>query len=338
MHGTITEAENIGVRKSYPQDWRAYNKAQTSEKEHFLKLLHALCAGVAEPVQKRGRPRMPINDAIFSACFKVYSTYSARRFMSDLRDAETKGYIQKTPHFNSIYNHLENPALTPILQSLIVQSSLPLAAIETDFAADSSGFTASQLNYWREHKYGKRQEHDWVKTHIMCGVKTNIVTAVEILDRHTNDTVPFPDLVDKTAESFTIKEVSADKAYSTGYNHKVVDEYGGLSFIAFKSNAKAGKVNDVWKKMFHYFQFNEAEFMARYHKRSNVESTFSMIKAKFGGYVRSKTETAMKNEALCKIICHNVCVLIQESHELGIDIDFVTTARPDSSKIIPQFM
>jgi hypothetical protein len=30
----------------------------------------------------------------------------------------------------------------------------------------------------------------------------------------------------------------------------------------------------------------------------------------------------MVNEVLCKIICHNICVLIQETHELGIEMDF----------------
>ena len=42
-----------------------------------------------------------------------------------------------------------------------------------------------------------------------------------------------------------------------------------------------------------------------------------MIKAKFRDHVRSKTPVAMVNEVLCKIICHNICVLIQETHELG---------------------
>lgn len=82
--------------------------------------------------------------------------------------------------------------------------------------------------------------------------------------------------------------------------------------------------NALWDKMYHYFQFQQEEYMQHYHKRSNVETTFSMIKAKFGSSVRSKTDTAMMNECLCKIICHNVCVLIQEMHELGIDIEFKT--------------
>src|SRR5258707_15405948 len=35
--------------------------------------------------------------------------------------------------------------------------------------------------------------------------------------------------------------------------------------------------------------------------RSNAESTSSMIKRKFGDYLRSKTDVAMVNESLCKV-------------------------------------
>ena len=96
---------------------------------------------------------------------------------------------------------------------------------------------------------------------------------------------------------------------------------GNWYYIAFKS-IHTGRAEGLWKKMFHYFQFRRDEFLAHYHKRSNVESTFSMIKAKFGDHLRSKTDVAMVNEALCKIICHNICCLIQEAHELGITTEF----------------
>jgi hypothetical protein len=43
-----------------------------------------------------------------------------------------------------------------------------------------------------------------------------------------------------------------------------------------------------------------------------------MLKAKFRDHVRSKTDVAMKNEVLCKFLCHNICVLIQSQLELGI--------------------
>lgn len=65
--------------------------------------------------------------------------------------------------------------------------------------------------------------------------------------------------------------------------------------------------------------------MQQYHKRSNVESTVSLIKA-FGDSLRSKTETAQVNEALCKILCHNICCLIQSMFELDIKPEFWTEA------------
>lgn len=328
--------ETQKVRKTYPQDWAAYNAAQTTEKEHFLHLLHALCSNIEEPSkQKNGRPRLPINDAIFSICYKIFSTVSGRRFMSDLRDAQAKGFIEKTPHFNSIFNYLENPSLTPILHDLIIKTSLPLASVEVDFAADSSGFTASRYSRWYDHKYGEKQQQDWVKVHLMCGVKTHIVTAVEIRDKSASDCPILPDLVKTTSESFSMSEVSADKAYGSFKNYASIEQCGATPYIVFKSNhtgkgrsGRNGNGIDLWAKMFHYFQFNKEEYMAHYHKRSNVETVFSMIKTKFGGNVRSKTDVAMMNEALCKVICHNICVLIQETHGLGIDISFSAQKVP----------
>jgi transposase len=322
---TVTETITVqqSVRKTYPQNWRAYNKAQTTEKEHFLKLLDELCSGLPElPHSKNGRPRLPIHDAIFAACYKVYTTISARRFMTDLRDAYAKGYIARAFHFNSVLNYLENPEVTPLLYALITESSLPLTEFECDFAFDSTGFTSSRFIRWFDHRYGPRQgHHEWVKVHLACGVRTNIVTAVEIKDRDASDTKLLPALVEATAKNFRMNEVSADKGYGSLNNYEVIKDHGAVPYIAFKS-IHNGRGGGLWAKMYHFFQFNRAEYMQHYHKRSNVEATFSMIKAKFRDHVRSKSDTAMVNEVLCKIICHNICCLIQETHELGISATF----------------
>src|ERR1044072_6844443 len=79
---------------------------------------------------------------------------------------------------------------------------------------------------------------------------------------------------------------------------------------------------EVWNRMYHFYNLNRAKSLMRYHKRSNVESTFSMIKTKFGGFVRRQLHAAQVNEVLCKILCHNLCCLIQSSYELGIDASF----------------
>ena len=83
-----------------------------------------------------------------------------------------------------------------------------------------------------------------------------------------------------------------------------------------------GGVGGVFQKMFHFFCYQREEFLAHYHKRSNVESTVMMIKTKFGDAVRSKSDVAACNEVLCKVLCHNICCLISAMYELGIQATF----------------
>ncbi len=308
---------------TYRQDWPAYNAAQTHEQEHFAVLLRDLCDTIPQPPQGKGRPRLPLADVLFCIGLKVYSTMSGRRAMTGFRDAQTKGQVDKAPSFTSAFRYLEDPDLTPLLKSLIEQSALPLRSVETDFAVDSSGFSTSVYNRWFDHKWGReRKEAKWVKAHLMCGVKTNIVTSVEVTPTESGDSPYLAPLVKTTAKHFTVNEVSGDKAYLSRRNLHEVQAVGGTAYIPFKSNSLSRRSNaqadSLWERAFHYYHYRRADFLSHYHKRSNVETTFSMIKGKFGGAVRSKTPAAQVNEVLTKILCHNICVLIQSIYELGI--------------------
>jgi transposase len=336
--GTVTETKT--VRITYTQEWATYNAAQTHEQEKFVILLRDLCNGIPQPEYRFGRPRLPLSDVVFTVVYKVYSTMSSRRFMTDLREAEANGLISKSPSLTSGFRSLENPELTPLLKALIEQSASPLKAVETNFAVDSSGFSTCTYARWFDHKWGKERSHqNWIKTHIMCGVKTHVVTSVEVSPHH--DTLQFPALVAQTAKTFDVKEVSADKAYSDRRNLHAVQAVGGTAYIPFKVNSTGmgdhhHVFDGLWNKMWHFYNFNQETFLAHYHKRSNVESTFSMIKAKFGASVRAKTPTAQVNEVLCKVLCHNICCLIQSIYELGLEPTFWTSEQkePISPKIL----
>lgn len=319
----VTESVRV-TQKTYTQDWPAYNKAQTNEKAHFLAFLYELCAGIEEPVQTFGRPRLPLADIIFSATFKTYSTVSGRRFVSDLREAKAKGYLSKMPSYNSIFDYLKMESLTPYLKHLIAESSLPLKSLETAFAVDSSGFSTTRFVRWFDVKYGGNEDwHDWIKMHLMCGVSTHIVTSVELSRARSHDSPYYKPLVEATAKSgFNMQEISADKAYISADNLKVTVDCGATPYIPFKTNVNIKRGNELWKKLYYFYSFKREEFLVHYHKRSNVETTFSMIKSKFGERLRCKTETAQINEALCKVLCHNLCVVVQSMYELGVEPDF----------------
>jgi transposase len=325
-HGQAPEivVDAVPKKLTYKQDWPRYNLAQQTEKRRFQALLYDLCRGLPNVEQKgSGRRWTPLADMVFACTFKVYTGVSSRRFACDLKEAHQRGHLSTLMNSVSVCAYLENPMLTPLLKELIVRSSLPLRGVETVFAPDSTGFSVSRFVRWYDEKYGaERSGHDWVKAHAMCGVKTNIVTAVEIEDRNAADCPLFKPLVETTAQNFTVKEVPADKAYLSADNLALVAGLGGTAYVPFKVNSVPGEAGTLWEKMYHYYQFRRDDFLKHYHQRSNAESTFGMAKAKFGDSVRSKTDVAMINEVLCKFLCHNICAVHQSHIELGIEATF----------------
>ena len=330
------DTETVTERKSY---WQVYNLAQVNEQEMLGILLRDLCDTVPLPPQEgrgKGRPPHPLGDMILACALKVYFEKSGRRNQTNLRNAAAAGLMEKYPSFTTVFRYMEDPAMTPVLHRLIEQSALPLRAVETDFAADASGFSTSVHDRWFDDKWGagkkQRKAHArYLKVHLMCGVKTNVITHAVITDADSHDGQHLPELVKATDKNFEVGEVMADKAYLSGANLRLVSEVGATPLIPFKSNSKA-RYNEgrnrgseeavIWNLCYHYFKLNQEEFKARYHKRSNVESTFSAVKAKFGGRLLSKREDAQVNEVLLKLLCHNICVLIQSFYRLGIKAEF----------------
>ncbi len=105
-------------------------------------------------------------------------------------------------------------------------------------------------------------------------------------------------------------------------NLHAIEDAGGTPYIPFKKDAvavrKNGSADPLWTKMYHLFTMQEAEFNRHYHKRSNVETVFHMLKAKFGERVRAKTPVAQVNEVLMKALCHNLSVLVHAMYALDV--------------------
>jgi hypothetical protein len=46
------------------------------------------------------------------------------------------------------------PEMAPLLKTLVQEAALPLKAIETTFAVDSTGFATNTYSRWYDEKYG----------------------------------------------------------------------------------------------------------------------------------------------------------------------------------------
>lgn len=317
------DTASVPKKPTYKQNWSAYNASQQSEKDRFQDLLFDLLTGIEEPPHKRvsGRRRTPMRDMVFASALKIFTGHSSRRYACDLRESHGRGYLSHLMNSMSVNAFLESDLMTPFLFQLIERAALPLRSVETTFAADSTGFSSSRFVRWFSEKYGREQSgRSWVKTHGMVGCTTQVFTAVVIDTPTAADSPQFGPLVETTvANGFKLGDVCADKAYLSHENLALVDKLGGTPFVPFKSNSQPGEPDSLWGRMYGYFQFRRQEFLQHYHQRSNAESAFSMVKAKFGDSVRSKTDTAMKNEVLCKLLCHNIVVVHQATIELGIE-------------------
>lgn len=315
----------------YTQNWPAYDAAKRNRKRHFRLLLRELCDCVEQPEQLRGRPRMRLSDVIFCIAYKIFSRHDSRVFLGEADEAQDMGFIERVPHFNTLSHYLRMEWMTPVLTRLIELSSIPLEPFEAEFAADATGFSTDRYARWlNEHTSKELSRREWIKVHLICGVKTHIVTSVIVGWGHESRF--FGRLVAATARNFSLAEVSADAGYISGENMRHVVKVGAKPFISFRSNfiLAAESKSRIWKEMLSMFLHEHGRFMAHYNKRNNVETVFSMIKANFGDCVRGRDERAQVNEALAKVLCHNLCVLIQSIYELGLEPKFDAVVNLDA--------
>ncbi len=306
--------------------------AQTSEKMLALKLICQAVDALQIPYiyKGNGRPSIGLDDMLKCCAIKVFNNFSSRRTMGEIEIAYALQYIREIPHFNSINNYLQKEEIVPWLHKLYKILAMPLVEIEEDFAVDATGFTSLKKKHWLEFKFATSSRKEWKKLHVVSGVRTNVVTSARVTESRRNDHTQYEDMVIETSRNFRMREVSADPAYLSRKNCSITEECGARPFILPKSNThlemdgyhlKYPKVV-AWLRMIQFWKDNKELFLQHYHKRSNVESTFSAMKRKFLPYVRSRSDRAQSNEILCKVVCFNASVLCTAMFELGVNLNF----------------
>lgn len=326
------------VRLQYPprMGWSEYNASQCEEKEVVESLLRQLCDGITEPVQTKGRPRTPLRHSVYAAAMKVYGCTSARRADTDIRRLQGRGLIDHAPDWSSVCHVIERADLTPLFSKLVEESAMPLVGIERTFAIDSTGFGVKAYERWFDAKYprdkkeaervmARRKCKHYVKAHAMIGCLSNVITSMRVTGergRGAGDSPNLLPLVNATAANgFELGDVTADAAYLGHKNIAGIERAGGTPIIDWKENSRDGGSRG-WERMRLLWKLNREEYQRRYGPRSNVEATFSSLKRKFGGFVRSKKLEAQINEVLLKALVFNLSMLVHAIHELEIDPKF----------------
>ena len=319
--------------KTCDRDWRAYNAAQTQE----VTDVKALLGGFSDVLnlfedrfrgpRGRGRPSFPLGHVVFAVVMKAYSGLSSRRLESPLGESVDFGYLRnvasgngvdggfvRIPQFNTVCNFLRSEWLTPLLLELVTATALPLKGVEHVFSVDGTGWSTRWYDRWLDHRLATESDRQqWVKLHLVVGVKSNTIARAAISPGNHHDHPYFRPLVIETARHFDVDAVLADMGYSSRSSHELGRQLEVQVRIPFKSNTRPPS-NDgsAWDADLRYFLENYEQFLVEYHPRSIGESANSTLKRVFPEKIRTKSFVAQTNEALTKVVAYNLRVLARE--------------------------
>ncbi len=244
--------------------------------------------------------------------------YDGENFESLLRDIRERV---------SVAHHLDDPALPPLLKGLVEERARPLAETETRFAAGSVVFGGAAYNHRLEpwQPYATRHAGS-VRAHLVCGVRTGVVAAVEVSATDINCSPFLPKLLQTTAEHFPrAQELAAGRAYLSRRNFQAAWELGVDLYIPFKPNSRPSGHHGrrrcwAWDEALRRYRHDHEEFMERYHRsHSIIEDVADTIEDRTGTCLHAKTEPGRFNEVLLKVLAHNTCVLAEAEEDRLLD-------------------
>lgn len=325
-------------RPTYRQNWPAYNSAQNAELDLFDPILYSLLCDVVDPAPpaRTGRPRARLSDLLICAVEKVYYKRGFRVSTALYRDLHRAGYIGRPPSQNMPAVALGRADVTPILLKAVNDAAFPLAALESEFAIDSTGFRTRSFGDYCSEKYGAPAHNIWKKPQLFVGTKTHAVVALAVTDAHVADCPQLPGLVKRAVEAgFVLREVYADRGYLSSQNYEAIGTAGATPYIMFKENSRGRshgrqKPSPFWKASWHLFQADPSEFLKHYHRRSNAESVIAAIKKKHGETINARNPVAQVNELLCTILAYDITVLVHEAYEHGLRLPIRAPPAPPS--------
>ena len=139
---------------------------------------------------------------IFPIVEKAYLGFSSRRYEGALRLSAQQGFVRNAPgwtaagfdwgplsgaqptsmpQFNTVQSYLRSSWLTPLLLELVTLIARPLRPVETIFAVDGTGWSTRWYDRWQDNKEAPDSEkRQWVKLHLVVGVKTNIIVRAAV--------------------------------------------------------------------------------------------------------------------------------------------------------------
>lgn len=195
----------------------------------------------------------------------------------------------------------------------------------TDIVFDSTGLKVYGEGEWKVRVHGTSKRRTWRKLHIAMDPNSGEVLLAEITENSKGDAQVAEGMIDSVPKS--VQNIYGDGAYDSLGFRKKIHSKGAKPIIpppcnavvnrealdeatfdrnqaiqAIKGLGGDGSARSLWKKL------------TGYHRRSLVETTMFRYKQIFGGFLRSRSWTNQRIEAILK------CRILNKMTSLGMPI------------------
>lgn len=167
---------------------------------------------------------------------------------------------------------------------------------------DSSGFSIMRYEDWEDAKKGIISRREFSKLHILMAPH-GMITTCEVTAGRAHDSPVFREMYKRVPRGGG--HVILDAAYLAKANCNAIARSGRDPVICPKKNSRPNGYHAMGK-MLRWRRDDPEGFGKAYHRRSLVETAFSVIKERFGAVARAKTLAMRKLRLVLKCICYNL--------------------------------
>jgi len=219
-----------------------------------------------------------------------------------LNNIKEKLGLDKIPHFTTLQKFVTR--IPSFLFNIVLSKTLKLFYSRGEtvsiIAIDSTGFTSSYASHYYSRRTGKLRR-SFLKTSISVDTSKKVILGWKISQKTDHDVKHAKTLIKQSNKSKKSECYVMDKGYDSEKIHALIrEEIKAESIIPLRVR-KRKKIKGKYRKQL-YLTFDKI----KYNKRNIVETTFSVIKRKFGELIRARKFYNQIKEIKIKLLVYNI--------------------------------
>lgn len=216
-------------------------------------------------------------------------------------------HLEQVPHYSTIHKFMVRipSAILSILLNKTLKFFYSWGEIVPITAIDSSGFTSSYASHYYSWRTGKMRKN-FVKTSIAIDTRKQVILFAKISLKPVHDIKHAVPLLRQCRRTRKVECYVMDKGYDSEELHRQIrEEIGADSVIPVRK--WKGKISSGKYRREMYANFD----VKRYAERNKVETTFSVVKRRFGEELKARKFWYQIKEIKIKLILHNLTKVVQ---------------------------